>query len=105
MGVLPSTSSPLTCGGEVHHMAVALERHQLVDVHRAELGHPAHVVAGEVDEHDVLGHLLGVLLQLAGEAAVVVVGATAAAGTGDGAADHRAAEHLHHRFGGLNRRW
>ena len=59
----------------------------------------ADVVAGQVDEHDVLGDLLRVLLQLAGHAPVVVVVAAAAAGAGDRAADHLAAEHLHHRLG------
>ena len=80
-------------------MAVALQRHQLVHVHRAELGHPAHVVAGEVHQHDVLGDLLRVLLQLGGHAPVVLVGAAAAAGAGDRTADDGAAEHLHHRLG------
>ena len=65
---------------EVHHVAVALERHQLVDVHRAELGDPADVVAGEVDEHHVLGPLLRVLGQLGGHPPVVLVGRRRACG-------------------------
>ena len=56
-------------------MAVALERHQLVDLHGAVLDDAADVVAGQVDQHDVLGALLGVLGQLGGELAVVLVGA------------------------------
>ena len=52
-------------GREVHDVAVALQRHQLVDRLGAELDHPAHVVAGQVDQHHVLGPLLGVLGQLA----------------------------------------
>jgi hypothetical protein len=52
----------------VHDVAVALEGHQLVDLSGAELDHPAHVVAGQVDQHDVLGPLLGVLDQLGGQA-------------------------------------
>ena len=46
---------------EVHHVRVALEHHQLVDLLGAELHDPADVVAGEVDEHHVLGALLRVL--------------------------------------------
>ena len=69
---------------EVHHVAVALERHHLVDLLGAEAHDPAHVVAGEVDQHHVLGDLLGVLAQLGGQAAVLLVGAAPAAGAGDG---------------------
>ena len=47
--------------GEVHDVAVALEGHQLVDLLGAEAHDPADVVAGQVDEHDVLGQLLRVL--------------------------------------------
>ena len=80
-------------------MAVSLERHQLVDVHGAELGDATDIVAGQVDQHDVLGNLFRVLLQLAGHAPIVVVVTPAATGTGDRPADHLAAEHLHHRLG------
>ena len=60
---------------EVHHVRVPLERHQLVDLLGAELDHAADVVAGEVDEHHVLGPLLRVLAQLGGEPPVVLLGA------------------------------
>jgi hypothetical protein len=83
----------------VHHVAVALEGHHLVDLLGAEAHHPAHVVAGQVDQHHVLGPLLGVLAQLGAEAAVVLVGAPRAAGAGDGAGDDPAVEQLHHRLG------
>ena len=86
-------------GREVHHVAVALERQQLVHVHGAEAGDAADVVAGQVDQHDVLGHLLGVLPQLAGHAPVVLVGAPPTAGAGDGPGDHPPAQQLHHRLG------
>ena len=80
-------------------MAVALERHQLVDVHRAELGDPADVVAGEVDEHHVLGPFLRVLGELGGHPAVVLLGRPTPAGAGDRARDHPTVEQLHHRLG------
>ena len=59
--VRPSASSPDDLAREVHHVRVALERHQLVDLLGAELHDPPDVVAGEVDEHHVLGPLLRVL--------------------------------------------
>ena len=61
-------------------MGVTLERHQLFHPLGAELHDPADVVAGEVDEHHVLGPLLRVLGELGGHAPVVVLGAAAAAG-------------------------
>ena len=104
MGPRPVAQLARHLRGEVHHVAVALERHQLVDVDGAEAGHPPHVVAGQVDEHDVLGDLLGVLAQLAGHPAVVLVGAATAAGAGDRPGDHLVAQHLHHRLGRRARR-
>ncbi len=79
-------------------MAVHLERHQLVGMHGAELGDTADVVAGEVDQHHVLGAFFGMLDQLGREAAIVLVGGAALASAGDRAADHLAVEQLHHRF-------
>ena len=55
-------------------MAVALERQHLVDVQRAEVDDPPHVVAGQVDQHDVLGHLLRVLAELGADPSVLLVG-------------------------------
>ena len=88
----------------MHHVAVPLERHHLVDLLGAELDDPADVVAGEVDEHHVLGELLRVLDELGAQAAVLLVGAAAAAGAGDRPGDHRAVEQLHHRLGRRARR-
>ena len=99
IGPSPSRELARHLRREVHHVAVALERHQLVDVLGAERGDPADVVAGEVDEHHVLGALLRVLAQLGRQAAVVLVGAAPLAGAGDRPRDHRAVEQLHHRLG------
>jgi hypothetical protein len=52
----------------VHDVAVAPHVHELDDVDRAGAADPLEVVAAEVDEHDVLGALLGVGEQLVGEA-------------------------------------
>ena len=53
---------------DVHHVAVALDRHELRHLHAAEAADAPEVVAAEVDEHDVLGPLLLVGEQLALEA-------------------------------------
>ena len=44
---------------------------------RAVVADPAEVVAAEIDEHDVLGALLLVALQLVGEALIFFVGPAA----------------------------
>ncbi len=82
-GPSPSGSCPETCEVRCMHVAVALQRHQLVDRLGAEPHDPADVVAGEVDQHHVLGPLLGVLAELAGQAAVLLVGLAPVAGAGD----------------------
>ena len=79
-------------------MAVLLQRHHLVDLERAELDHAADIVAGKVDEHDVLGDFLGVLDELGGQPAVVFLGFAALAGAGDRAANDPVIEQLHHRL-------
>ena len=53
---------------DVHDVAVAPHVHELDDVDGAGAADPLQVVAAEVDEHDVLGALLGVGEQLLGEA-------------------------------------
>ena len=62
-------------------MAVAAHVHELHDVDRAGAADPLEVVAPEVDEHDVLGALLGVGEQLLGEADVVLGRLAAGAAT------------------------
>lgn len=47
----------------MEEVAVGLDDHEVVDRHRAGHRDAAHVVAAEVDEHDVLGALLGVRQQ------------------------------------------
>ena len=66
---------------DVHDVAVAAHVHELDDVDGAGPADPLEVVAAEVDEHDVLGALLGVGEQLLGEAHVVLGGLAARAAT------------------------
>ena len=80
-------------------MAVALNGHQLVDPLGAEPHDPADVVAGQVDEHHVLGPLLRVLDELCLEPAVLLVARAPPAGAGDGTRDDTAVEELDHRLG------
>ena len=79
-------------------MAVALECHHLVDLLGPEGDHPPHVVAGEVQEHQVLGSFLGILDQFGSHPALLGVGATPAPGAGDGTGDDPALEELDHRL-------
>ena len=96
---LPVDELARDLAGEVHHVRVPLQHHELLDLLGAELDDAADVVAREVDEHHVLGALLRVLGELGRHPAVVGLGAAAAAGAGDRAADHAAVEELHHRLG------
>src|SRR5690606_13213031 len=59
---------------DVHDVAVALDRHAVVDDHAADLADPADVVAVQVDQHDVLGPLLGVGQQFLLQGQVLGVG-------------------------------
>ena len=54
---------------------IALERHELRHADAAVLADAADVVAPEIDEHDVLGALLLVALELLGEPLVFVLAA------------------------------
>ena len=51
----------------MHHVRVSLDLHHVGQLDRAELGHPADVVAAQVDEHDVLGPFLGIGQELLGQ--------------------------------------
>ena len=55
-------------GDDVHDVAVGLDGHERLDLDGAVLADAAEVVAAEVDEHHVLGALLLVREQLAGDA-------------------------------------
>ena len=67
----------------MHHVAVVLDLHQLVDGHAAVLADAAEVVAAQVDEHHVLGPLLFVGEQFGGDPAIVLGGLAARTRSGD----------------------
>ena len=83
MALLPSRSVPDTC--DVMCITWLYRSRVIISStrHGAELDDAAHVVAGQVDQHDVLGDLLRVLDELGRHAPVLLVGATAAARAGD----------------------
>ena len=73
---------------EVEDVAVALDLHVLAGGHGARPRDPPEVVPPEVDEHHVLGTLLGVVAQLVGEPVVVGRRRAARAGAGDRVGRH-----------------
>ena len=92
-------SSPLDVGDDVHHLAVVFEDELVGHLDRADVGHAAHVVAAEVEQHQVLGAFLGVGQEFLGQRAVLRRRGAAAAGSGDGADRHLAIAHAHEDFG------
>ena len=74
-------------GLEVHDVAVAADLHELDHLDGARLADPAEVVAAEVDEHHVLGALLGVGEQLGLQGGVLRRVAAARLGAGDRVGD------------------
>ena len=73
------------------HLAIALQPHELVDPDRARLADPAQVVAHQVDDHHVLGPVLGVGDQIGGGIGIGQGIAAAGAGALDRPGLHRAA--------------
>ncbi len=67
----------------MHHVAVALDLHEVDHLDAARLADPAEVVAAEVHQHQVLGPLLGVGEQFGGQRRVLVRGGAAVPGPGD----------------------
>ena len=48
---------------DVHHVRVALDKHQVAHLHRAVFTHAAYVIAAQIDEHHVLGKFFFVRAQ------------------------------------------
>ena len=67
----------------MHDVAVELDRVALGHRDRADLGDPADVVAAQVEQHEVLGQLLGVAQQVLGQARVLGGVGAARPGAGD----------------------
>src|SRR5260221_6554886 len=69
---------------EMHHARMALHLHERARVRGASEADPGDVVAGEIDQHDMLGELLGVGSKISLEAIVFIGCRAARPGTGDG---------------------
>ena len=83
----------------MHHVAVALEEEAVGHLDGADLGDAADIVAAEVEQHQVLGALLGVGEQLLAEVLVLGRGRAARAGAGDRADGDLAVAHAHQDLG------
>ncbi|MNF62568.1 hypothetical protein D3C84_442520 [compost metagenome] len=67
----------------MHHIGVAFDHHLLGELDRAGAGNAADIIAAQVDQHQVLGQLLGVGEQVFLQGAVGFFSGTARTGTGD----------------------
>ena len=70
-GVIFAVERALDIGNDVHHLAVVLEDELVGDLDRAHLGDAAHVIAAEIEQHQVLGALLGIGQQFRGQRPVL----------------------------------
>ena len=68
----------------MHDVRIPLDHHFVVQLHAAGFGHAADIVAAQVDEHQVLGDLLGVLQQVLLQRQIGLCSGAAWAGAGDG---------------------
>ena len=64
---------------DVHHLAVIFEEEGVGDAHAADLRHAPHIVASEVEQHQMLGALLGIGEQLGRQRLVLLRRGSAAA--------------------------
>ena len=84
---------------DVHDMAVALNGHEVGDFHRAVFRDAADIVAGEVDEHEVLGAFLRIGHEIGGVGIVLLNRCSTAAGACDRADFHEVAGESHMDLG------
>ena len=83
----------------MHHVGVAFDAHEILHLHAPRRGHPAQVVAAQVDQHDVLRALFLVLQQVVGQRPVLLLRRAARPGAGDGAGFGQIAGEPHEHFG------
>ena len=69
----------------MHYMRVALDHHLVGELDATGLGDAPDIIASQIDEHQVLGQLLGIGQQLGFQRLVLRLIAAAGAGAGDGA--------------------
>ena len=59
---------------DVHHMAVALDNHEITHLDRAIICHATDVVSGQINEHDVFGTLLWIIQQFVCQSVIFTAG-------------------------------
>ena len=69
----------------MHDMAVAFDDELFGRAHGADLGHAAHVVSAQIQQHQMFGALFGIGQQISLQRLVLFDGGAAFAGAGDGA--------------------
>ncbi len=82
----------------MHHVAVPLDEHQVLHLHRAELAHAADIVAAEIDQHDVLGDLFLIRAQIGLDGAVLRPHPRCVAASRRSAVLHRPPMHSHQQL-------
>ena len=83
---------------DVHHVAVALDGETGGNLHAVGGGDPADVIAAEVEQHQMLGVLLGIGEQAFAVRLVLFARGAARAGAGDRADSHLAIAHADEDF-------
>ncbi len=84
---------------QMHHMRIALDEETVRHLDAADFRHAAHIVASEIEQHQMLGALLGIGHQLVRKARIVFRRCTAPARAGDGPDRHRAVAQPHQNLG------
>ena len=100
-GMIPGEAAR-DIGDDVHDVAVTLDRHEVGQFDAAEFGNPSHIIAGEINEHQVLGTLLGIIEQFQPESLISLGGRTPLAGPGDWTDLNFSVGHLHMHLGGTS---
>jgi len=82
---IPRAVAGLHVRNDVNHVGIALDRREFVYPDRTGLGHATHVVAPQIDQHEMFGALLRIREQLLFERPIFLGRAPARAGSRDGA--------------------
>ena len=98
-GVVALGKQRMDVAHQVHHVGIALDVHEVLDVDAAGHGRAAQVVAAQVHQHEVFGALLRLGEEFIGVGTVLGRRGTAAARTGDGANGATPLLQTHQRLG------
>ncbi len=89
----------LDIGNDMHDLAVIFEDELVGHLDRADLGDAAHIVAAEIEQHQMFGPLLGIGEKFRGERPILGRRGAAPAGSGDRPDRHLAVAHPDQNFG------